>query len=97
MSRNNTPSPSLSDSSSEDSNHDYSPYAFSPVKLEWPPLKYMLLVFIISFIVYSNSLSCGFAFDDISAIRDNKDIRPSTPILQIFSNDFWGTPIRKVS
>lgn len=95
MSRNNTPSPSLSDSSSDDSHHDYLPYAFSPVKLEWPPLKYMLLVFIISFVVYSNSLSCGFAFDDISAIRDNKDIRPSTPILQIFANDFWGTPIRK--
>ncbi|KFM66242.1 Transmembrane and TPR repeat-containing protein 3, partial [Stegodyphus mimosarum] len=31
----------------------------------------------------------------MSAIRDNKDLRPTTPFLNIFRNDFWGTPIRK--
>lgn len=44
---------------------------------------------------YYNSASCGLVFDDISAVRDNKDLRPSTPLLNIFVNDFWGTPMRK--
>ncbi|XP_041853734.1 protein O-mannosyl-transferase TMTC3 isoform X1 [Melanotaenia boesemani] len=42
---------------------------------------------------YWNSLSCGFVFDDVSAILDNKDLRPSTPIRNLFLNDFWGTPM----
>ncbi|XP_062856825.1 protein O-mannosyl-transferase TMTC3 [Trichomycterus rosablanca] len=42
---------------------------------------------------YWNSLLCGFVFDDVSAILDNKDLRPSTPIKNLFLNDFWGTPM----
>ncbi|XP_075994462.1 protein O-mannosyl-transferase TMTC3, partial [Genypterus blacodes] len=42
---------------------------------------------------YWNSLSCGFVFDDVSAILDNKDLRPSTPLRHLFQNDFWGTPM----
>ncbi|XP_061825330.2 protein O-mannosyl-transferase TMTC3 [Nerophis lumbriciformis] len=42
---------------------------------------------------YWNSLSCGFVFDDVSAILDNKDLRPSTPVRNLFLNDFWGTPM----
>ncbi|XP_021172737.2 protein O-mannosyl-transferase TMTC3 [Fundulus heteroclitus] len=42
---------------------------------------------------YWNSLSCGFVFDDVSAILDNKDLRPSTPLGNLFLNDFWGTPM----
>ena len=48
-------------------------------------------------ICYYNSCNCGFVFDDISAIRDNKDVKPNTPITNLFFNDFWGTPIRRVS
>ncbi|KAL9921887.1 transmembrane O-mannosyltransferase targeting cadherins 3 isoform 1-T6 [Glossina fuscipes fuscipes] len=44
---------------------------------------------------YYNSTQGALVFDDISAIRDNKDLRPSTPLGQIFLNDFWGTPMRK--
>ena len=29
---------------------------------------------------YVNSLGCGFVFDDVSAIKENKDLRPSSPI-----------------
>lgn len=47
-------------------------------------------------LVYHNCLYCGFVFDDISAIKDNRDLRPQTPISNIFLNDFWGTPIHKV-
>lgn len=46
---------------------------------------------------YWNSLSCGFVFDDVSAILDNKDLRPSTPLRSLFLNDFWGTPMAEVS
>ncbi|MGH0115652.1 UNVERIFIED_CONTAM: hypothetical protein FKN15_037975 [Acipenser sinensis] len=42
---------------------------------------------------YWNSLFCGFVFDDVSAILDNKDLRPSTPLKSLFHNDFWGTPM----
>ncbi|XP_037538509.1 protein O-mannosyl-transferase TMTC3 [Nematolebias whitei] len=42
---------------------------------------------------YWNCLSCGFVFDDVSAILDNKDLRPSTPLRNMFLNDFWGTPM----
>ncbi|XP_039745699.1 protein O-mannosyl-transferase Tmtc3 [Pararge aegeria] len=46
-------------------------------------------------VVYHNCLYCGFVFDDISAIKENRDLRPQTPISNIFLNDFWGTPIHK--
>lgn len=46
---------------------------------------------------YWNSLSCGFVFDDVSAILDNKDLRPSTPLRNLFLNDFWGTPMAEAS
>ncbi|XP_061389627.1 protein O-mannosyl-transferase Tmtc3 [Musca vetustissima] len=46
-------------------------------------------------VCYYNSTQCGLVFDDISAIRDNKDLRPTSPLRQIFLNDFWGTPMRK--
>lgn len=46
---------------------------------------------------YYNSLHCGFVFDDISAIKENRDLRPHSPLRNIFLNDFWGTPMQKVS
>ncbi|XP_043487059.1 protein O-mannosyl-transferase Tmtc3-like isoform X1 [Polistes fuscatus] len=48
-----------------------------------------------AFAVYLNSLSCDFVFDDISAIKDNRDLRPHTPLKNVFYNDFWGTPMHK--
>ncbi|OQR69138.1 transmembrane and TPR repeat-containing protein [Tropilaelaps mercedesae] len=56
---------------------------------------HMLLVAGISCAVYLNALSCGFVFDDVSAIRDNKDLRAETPLYRLFLNDFWGTPMHK--
>ncbi|XP_067130924.1 protein O-mannosyl-transferase Tmtc3-like [Centruroides vittatus] len=46
-------------------------------------------------ICYYTSLGCELVFDDIAAIRDNRDIRPHTPITNVFFNDFWGTPLHK--
>ncbi|XP_014223794.1 transmembrane and TPR repeat-containing protein CG4050 [Trichogramma pretiosum] len=45
--------------------------------------------------VYLNSLGCGFVFDDISAIKENRDLRSHTPLKNVFFNDFWGTPMHK--
>ncbi|XP_015925540.2 protein O-mannosyl-transferase TMTC3 [Parasteatoda tepidariorum] len=46
-------------------------------------------------ICYKNSLNGELVFDDLPAIRDNRDIRPHTPLSNLLQNDFWGTPIRK--
>lgn len=55
-------------------------------------------VIVLSCIIsYYNSFDCDFVFDDISAIKENRDLRPHTPISNIFFNDFWGTPMHKVS
>ncbi|XP_076312549.1 protein O-mannosyl-transferase Tmtc3-like isoform X2 [Tachypleus tridentatus] len=57
--------------------------------------RYYVIIGTIAFLCYLNSLSCGFVFDDMSAVRDNRDLRPETPLLNVFWNDFWGTPIHK--
>lgn len=36
-----------------------------------------------------------FVFDDVTAVRDNRDLRPHVSIRNIFNNDFWGTPMTK--
>ncbi|KAF6777148.1 hypothetical protein AHF37_03638 [Paragonimus kellicotti] len=52
-----------------------------------------LLVFAVAILVYLNSLWCGFVFDDVSAIKENQDLRPTTNWTDAFYNDFWGTPM----
>ena len=58
---------------------------------------YGTLVFLLAAVVYWNALGCGFVFDDISAIKENRDLRPHAPIGSLFLHDFWGTPMQKVS
>lgn len=53
------------------------------------------VISITSLLCYYNSIHCDFVFDDISAIKDNKDLRPDSSLRQIFLNDFWGTPMQK--
>lgn len=55
------------------------------------------IVVLTSIVCYHNSCYCGFVFDDISAIKDNRDLRPHTPLANVFYNDFWGTPMHKVN
>lgn len=57
--------------------------------------KYQFILFLFGAVAlcYFNSLKCGFVFDDMSAVRDNKDLRPNNPFINIFYNDFWGTPM----
>ncbi|GIY21423.1 uncharacterized protein CDAR_206251 [Caerostris darwini] len=48
-----------------------------------------------AFLCYLNSLTCGLVFDDQPAIRDNMDVRPTTPWSNLLNNDFWGTPMQR--
>lgn len=67
-----------------------------PEDLPEPPRRGLGAILVLACIlVYHNCLYCGFVFDDISAIKENRDLRPQTPISNIFLNDFWGTPIHK--
>ena len=58
---------------------------------------YCALLLVASIGIYLNALGAGFVFDDVSAVRDNRDLRPQTPITNLFFNDFWGTGMQKVS
>ena len=40
-----------------------------------------------------NTLSNGFALDDVVAIIENEDVKPDTPLENVFRNDFWGVPM----
>ncbi|KAH9496994.1 Protein O-mannosyl-transferase tmtc3 [Dermatophagoides farinae] len=52
-----------------------------------------IVIVIICLCCYYNALYCDFVFDDISAIKENPDIRTVTPIINLFYNDFWGLPM----
>ncbi|KAL4232814.1 Protein O-mannosyl-transferase tmtc3 [Mactra antiquata] len=54
---------------------------------------YSACICIVVGVCYIRALDCGFVFDDVSAIVDNKDLRPRTPVMNLFLNDFWGTPM----
>jgi len=61
-----------------------------------PLLSYpVLLLSLVSIVCYFNSIFSGFVFDDVSAIKDNKDLRPNSPLSNILYNDFWGLPMSK--
>ena len=52
------------------------------------------IAFLLSLACYLNSLSGELVHDDIFAVRDNQDLRSSTPIAQLLQDDFWGEPMR---
>lgn len=53
-----------------------------------------VFIAVITFLAYSNSLKCGFTFDDSSAIVNNVHVHTnSTPWYSVFTVDYWGTPI----
>ncbi|KAK3776423.1 hypothetical protein RRG08_023775 [Elysia crispata] len=44
-------------------------------------------------VLYLNTLSAGFAYDDSRAIQKNPDLLPETPLWNLAYDDFWGTPL----
>ena len=57
------------------------------------PVTWVVSATILCLLSYSNSFHGELVHDDIFAIRDNADIRPPTPLAQLFRNDFWGEPM----
>ena len=54
----------------------------------------ILIILLFSVIPYLNTLSADLVHDDRFAILENPDISSSLNLKNIFTNDFWGTPIR---
>ncbi|KAJ6216317.1 hypothetical protein RDWZM_007474 [Blomia tropicalis] len=58
------------------------------------PLPYMVIG-LVTILVYYNSLTCDFTFDDNSAVVSNRHVHTNeTDWWSVFSVDYWGTPIR---
>ncbi|XP_067676543.1 protein O-mannosyl-transferase TMTC2-like isoform X1 [Haliotis asinina] len=53
----------------------------------------VLAACLVSLCLYLNTLDADFAYDDSRAIQKNQDLLPETPLLNIFYDDFWGTPL----
>ena len=49
------------------------------------------LVFLLAVSCFIVSHDADFVFDDSEAILNNKDLRPDTSIVDLFSHDFWGS------
>ncbi|XP_060851447.1 protein O-mannosyl-transferase TMTC2-like [Rhopalosiphum padi] len=47
----------------------------------------------LAFLVNYNTLKAGFVYDDSRAIVNNPDVTRAAPLTDIWTNDFWGTPI----
>ncbi len=52
-------------------------------------------VLVVAVAIASYLLCCwaSFVFDDNEAILTNQDILTDTPLLNVFTNDFWGTSV----
>ncbi|XP_028967817.1 protein O-mannosyl-transferase TMTC3 [Galendromus occidentalis] len=53
------------------------------------------LIAIVAAVVYLTATPGDMVYDDVIAVKENRDIRPHSPMQNIFRNDFWGTPIQK--
>ncbi|XP_064167931.1 protein O-mannosyl-transferase TMTC4 isoform X1 [Anguilla rostrata] len=50
-----------------------------------------VLVCLAALLCFMNSYDGEFVFDDSEAIINNKDLKPDTPLSNIWRNDFWGS------
>ncbi|KAF7656930.1 hypothetical protein LDENG_00034290 [Lucifuga dentata] len=55
------------------------------------PVQAKVTVALVALLCFINSYDGDFVFDDSEAIVNNKDLRPGTPLNNIWHNDFWGT------
>eukprot|EP00756_Hemistasia_phaeocysticola_P044632 Hpha_TRINITY_DN18427_c0_g1::TRINITY_DN18427_c0_g1_i1::g.165504::m.165504 len=59
-------------------------------RAEWVALCCVVLTAAVPFL---SSWDGELVLDDDRAIRDNPDLRPENPLVDLFVNDFWGTPL----
>ncbi|XP_067372894.1 protein O-mannosyl-transferase TMTC4 isoform X2 [Channa argus] len=55
------------------------------------PVQAKATVALVALLCFINSYDGEFVFDDSEAIVNNKDLKPTTPLNNIWSNDFWGS------
>uniref|UniRef100_A0A8C8K9X3 dolichyl-phosphate-mannose--protein mannosyltransferase n=1 Tax=Oncorhynchus tshawytscha TaxID=74940 RepID=A0A8C8K9X3_ONCTS len=55
------------------------------------PFHAKIAVALVALLCFINSYDGDFVFDDSEAIINNKDLIPSTPLNNIWRNDFWGS------
>ncbi|XP_055086621.1 protein O-mannosyl-transferase TMTC4 isoform X1 [Periophthalmus magnuspinnatus] len=55
------------------------------------PLLAKVCVGVLALLCFINSYDGEFVFDDSEAIVNNKDLRPTTPLSNLWRNDFWGS------
>ncbi|KAM3861742.1 protein O-mannosyl-transferase TMTC4 [Diretmus argenteus] len=55
------------------------------------PIQAKITVALVALLCFINSYDGEFVFDDSEAIVNNKDLKPATPLNNIWSNDFWGS------
>ncbi|XP_037542613.1 protein O-mannosyl-transferase TMTC4 [Nematolebias whitei] len=55
------------------------------------PVQAKVAVALVALLCFMNSYDGEFVFDDSEAIVNNKDLKPTTPLSNIWSNDFWGS------
>lgn len=54
-------------------------------------LQAKVTVTVLALLCFINSYDGEFVFDDSEAIVNNKDLRPTTPLCNLWRNDFWGS------
>lgn len=64
-------------------------------KLEGWPAGYAagITVVLVCVLCYGNGLHGDLVHDDMMAITRNPDVRPESPLKNLLSHDFWGTPL----
>lgn len=51
------------------------------------------VVFLLAVSCFINSYNGDFVFDDSEAILSNNDLKPETPLSDLFIHDFWGNKL----
>ncbi|XP_075225755.1 transmembrane O-mannosyltransferase targeting cadherins 2 [Lycorma delicatula] len=51
----------------------------------------------LAYILYHNTLDAGFVYDDSRAVLSNPDVQWTTPLRDLWLDDFWGTPLNSAS
>jgi len=54
-----------------------------------------LLCGVVAIVVFANTATHAFTYDDRAAVAFNKDIQGDTPWMELLQHDFWGSPLRQ--
>ena len=69
---------------------------FNFINLNFKLFIHTLIIFISVYVAYYPSLDAELVFDDEIAIIKNPDVKLNSSLLNLFRNDYWGTPLNSV-